>query len=193
MAKLLVFDNYDSFTWNLVHYFEELNGEIPDVYLNDEISGKEAIDYDAVILSPGPGLPAVSGNLMDVISGCAGKIPVLGICLGHQAITEYYGGRLKQLQQVRHGIQYQCNVIDKSGIFKNLPDKFLTGHYHSWVSDKNSFPEVLQISAEDEAGEIMAFQHKTSAVTGIQFHPESILTEFGKDILRNWMLMNGLL
>lgn len=187
MEKVLVLDNYDSFTYNLVHYIEALNFEVV-VFRNDEIS-IEAIDaYNIIILSPGPGLPKDAGILLDVIKTYAPTKKILGVCLGMQAIGEVFGGKLENLSHVFHGVASQLNVIDTADkLFKNLPPQFEIGRYHSWVVAQNSFPTDLIITAVEENKQIMALRHNTYNLYGVQFHPESILTQYGKEIIANFL------
>lgn len=187
MEKVLVLDNYDSFTYNLVHYIEALNFEV-DVFRNDEIS-IEAIDaYNTIILSPGPGLPKDAGILLDVIRTYAPTKKILGVCLGMQAIGEVFGGKLENLSHVFHGVASQLSVLDKSDkLFKNLPQQFEIGRYHSWVVAQNDFPKDLIITAVEENKQIMALRHTTFKLYGVQFHPESILTQRGKEIIANFL------
>lgn len=185
--KLLIIDNYDSFTYNLVQYFRELvNGTI-DVFRNDKIS-LEAIDkYDAIVLSPGPGLPKDAGLLLDIIKTYHNKKPILGICLGHQAIGEVFGGKLINLTKVYHGIATPIKILNQSGIFANQPEELTVGRYHSWVVDAANLPNCLTITAEDANGQIMAMQHKEYPIVGLQFHPESVLTPVGKQLIQNFV------
>lgn len=187
MEKVLVLDNYDSFTYNLVHYIEALNFEV-DVFRNDVIS-IEAIDaYNTIILSPGPGLPKDAGILLDVIRTYAPTKKILGVCLGMQAIGEVFGGKLENLSHVFHGVANQLSVLDKSDkLFKNLPQQFEIGRYHSWVVSQSNFPKDLIITAVEENKQIMALRHTTYKLYGVQFHPESILTQHGKEIIANFL------
>lgn len=185
--KILVLDNYDSFVYNLVHILKEL-GHRPDVFRNDKIHLKEVERYDKILLSPGPGIPHEAGVMMDLIQKYAPTKSILGVCLGHQAIAEAFGAKLLNLPTVLHGIVTQNFVLDKQEkIFQNIPNQFKIGRYHSWVVDKNSNLENFRITAEDEQGQIMGISHKIYDVRGVQFHPESVMTEFGIEIVRNWM------
>ena len=187
MKKVLVIDNYDSFTYNLVHYLKALNCVV-SVYRNNEFELDEISSFDKIVLSPGPGLPNNAGLLKDVIIRYSSSKSILGICLGHQAIGEVFGGKLKNLNTVYHGIASEIEVINKNDvIFKNVPTKFQAGRYHSWVVSKENFPVDLEISSVDINGEIMSLSHTKFDVKGIQFHPESILTPVGKQILENWL------
>ena len=190
--KILIFDNYDSFTYNLVHVVEKIIHGKVDVYRNDKISLEKINDYDKIILSPGPGLPVESGLLLALIKEYASSKSILGVCLGQQAIGEVFGGKLINLKTVYHGVATKINVNKErtyfeNDLFKSLPDELEVGRYHSWIVDKEDFPDDLEITAEDENGYIMALRHKTFDVQGVQFHPESVLTPMGEDIMRNWL------
>lgn len=186
--KILVFDNYDSFTYNLVHAVESITGEAVDVYRNDEISIEQVNEYDRIILSPGPGVPKDAGIMPALLKEYAATKNILGVCLGHQAITESFGGSIYNLDEVYHGIATEINVLSADNtVFKGLPAIVEVGRYHSWVADKASFPEDLIITAVDKDGLIMACKHKIYKVEGVQFHPESILTPLGIDMIRNWL------
>ena len=191
--KILVFDNYDSFTYNLVHLVEKITGEKVDVYRNDEITLEKVAEYDKIILSPGPGLPAEAGLLLSLIKEYAPSKSILGVCLGHQAIGEAFGGKLVNLSTVYHGIATPVKVLPQQekpgseGLFSNMPPVLEVGRYHSWVIEEATFPQELEITAVDDSGYIMALQHKTYDVQGVQFHPESVLTPQGEAILRNWL------
>lgn len=185
--KLLVFDNYDSFTFNLVQLVEHITGLSVAVVRNDQISLEQVGEYDKIILSPGPGLPEEAGLLLPLIRQYAPTKSILGVCLGHQAIGEVFGGKLINLQQVFHGVATPIRVIREVPLFRGMEKTFSVGRYHSWVVARESFPEELEITAEDEQGYVMALQHRTYDVTGVQFHPESVLTLQGEQILRNWL------
>ncbi len=186
--KILLLDNYDSFTYNLLHLLEQFDAERIDVFRNDEISLNEVEQYDKIILSPGPGLPEDAGIMMDVIKRYASTKSILGVCLGHQAIAETFGGKLLNLEKVQHGVSTTTNVTDSSEkIFRKIPSTFKTGRYHSWVVAKEDLPDCLTITALDEKQNIMALRHKKFDVCGVQFHPESILTEYGKLLIGNWL------
>ena len=187
--KILVLDNYDSFTYNLVQMVEQIEGkEFVYVFKNDEISLEEVEKYDKIILSPGPGVPNEAGILLDVIKEFAPKKPILGVCLGLQAIAEAFGGKLINLNNVYHGVGISTAIIeDNAKIFNGLPSEIITGRYHSWAVDSHDFPEELQITAVDEQGIIMALQHRKYDVHAVQFHPESVLTPCGKKILENFL------
>ncbi|MBE7174125.1 MAG: aminodeoxychorismate/anthranilate synthase component II [Williamsia sp.] len=192
MARILVFDNYDSFTYNLVHLVEKITGEKVDVVRNDKIPLEKVGEYDKIILSPGPGIPSEAGLLLPLIRAYAASKSILGVCLGHQAIGEAFGGSLVNLSTVYHGVATPVRVLQQqtvpaNGVFNGLPDELEVGRYHSWIVATDSFPQELEITAEDEHGYIMALQHKTYDVQGVQFHPESVLTPQGEQMLRNWL------
>jgi anthranilate synthase component II len=186
--RILVFDNYDSFTYNLVDLLSKpVNGGI-DVYRNDEIRLEKIKKYDKIILSPGPGIPVESGLLLDVIREYAPSKSILGVCLGHQAIGEAFGGQLINLETVFHGVAVDCIVKESgTGLFKNLPSRFPVGRYHSWVIDERKLPSALMVTAADENNYIMGIRHRNYDVQGVQFHPESILTPHGERIIKNWL------
>ncbi len=185
--KVLVLDNYDSFTFNLVQYIERILGQKIDVFRNDQITLEEIEQYDAIILSPGPGLPSEAGIMPELIKRYAPTKAILGVCLGHQAIGEAFGGTLENLTQVYHGIETAVEVVDaKELLFQNVPREFQAGRYHSWVVKKEDLPERLLVTAVDAQGIIMAFRHKEYNVRGVQFHPESIMTEWGMRMLENF-------
>ncbi len=186
--KILILDNYDSFTYNLVHMIEDITGNLPDVFRNDEIDVEEIQRYDVIILSPGPGIPDEAGILKEVIATYAGRIPIFGVCLGLQAITEVFGGKIENMGEVFHGVATEMTIIkDDATIFKNIPSKFDAARYHSWIASKENFPSELNITAIDEDGAIQAIEHKEFNVSAVQFHPESILTEVGEQIVRNFI------
>jgi len=188
MEKVLILDNYDSFTYNLVHYVEaNLNYEV-DVFRNDEISLDDVGNYETIILSPGPGLPKDAGILKEVIEKYASSKKILGVCLGMQAIGEVYGGELINLDNVFHGIATPLTVTDTSDLlYKGLPSSFDIGRYHSWVVSNENFPKELTITSVEENGQIMSLKHKEHNLYGVQFHPESILTEYGKEMITNFL------
>ncbi len=186
--KILVFDNYDSFTYNLVHLVEKITHEKVDVFRNDEISLEQVKAYDKIILSPGPGIPSEAGLLLPLIKQYATTKSILGVCLGHQAIGEAFGGMLTNLSKVYHGVATPIKINNqKSQILKGLPATIEVGRYHSWIISEENFPGELEVTATDDNGYIMALQHKTYDVQGVQFHPESVLTPDGETILRNWL------
>ncbi len=186
--KILVFDNYDSFTYNLVHYIKKLTDCQVDVFRNDEISLEDVDRYDKIVLSPGPGLPNEAGILMPLIEKYAPTKSILGVCLGHQAMGEVFGGKLINLDNVFHGVDTPINVLKQDNIlFKGLPKTFKVGRYHSWVVSKKDLPDCFEITSEDEQEFVMSISHKKYNIHGVQFHPESILTEFGEKIIKNFI------
>ena len=188
MEKILILDNYDSFTYNLVHYVEANPNFEVDVYRNDEITLEKVDKYDTIILSPGPGLPKDAGILEDLIRKYAPTKKILGVCLGMQAIGEVYGGTLINLEEVYHGVATPITITEPSDLlFKGLPDSFDIGRYHSWVIANEGFPTNLKITAIEENGQIMSLKHNDYKVYGVQFHPESILTEYGKEMITNFL------
>lgn len=185
--KIVLIDNYDSFTYNLVHYLEAVHCNVT-VYRNDEFQLEELEPFDKILLSPGPGIPSEAGLLLDVIRTYAGKKSILGICLGHQAIGEVFGGNLINLDTVHHGIASTITLLDESEpLFKGLKNKIDVGRYHSWVLNPTNFPKQLAITSTDENGQIMSIRHTKFDICGVQFHPESILTPDGKTMLKNWV------
>lgn len=185
--KIVVIDNYDSFTYNLVHLVKELGADV-DVKRNDQFDLSDLATYDKIILSPGPGIPSEAGLLLDVIRAYAGKKPMLGVCLGHQAIGEVFGARLENLSEVYHGVAMPVTLYaDNEPMFAGLPKRIDVGRYHSWVVSKEDFPDCLEITAESDDHQIMGLRHKQFDIHGIQFHPESVLTPEGKAIVRNWL------
>jgi len=187
--KILVLDNYDSFTYNLVHYIKELGyGEHMNVFRNDHIELEEINHYDKILLSPGPGIPEEAGILMDLIKTYGATKSILGVCLGHQAIAEVYGAELYNMPEVLHGVSSQVKVMVKDDrLFQDIPAGYKICHYHSWNVNKERLGDELVVTAVDEFGEIMAISHKEYDVKGVQFHPESIMTEYGHQLLRNWL------
>ncbi|MGE5520048.1 MAG: anthranilate synthase component II [Candidatus Dadabacteria bacterium] len=195
--KILVFDNYDSFTYNLVHLVKAVApGSEIEVYRNDEMNLDKVNDYDKIILSPGPGIPVEAGLLLPLIRRYAPTKSILGVCLGHQAIGEAFGGKLINLSTVYHGIATPVHVIKNESperdkkhhdVFANLPAEIEVGRYHSWIVADENFPEELVVTARDENGYIMALEHKDYDVQGVQFHPESVLTPDGETMMRNWL------
>lgn len=184
--KVIVIDNYDSFTYNLVHYLEDLNCDVT-VYRNDEFDLEEIEPFDKIVLSPGPGIPDEAGLLKEVIKKYASTKSILGICLGQQAIGEVFGAELMNLEKVYHGIATTIFITENDTLFNDLPSEIEVGRYHSWVIDKNTIPEVLKVTSVDENGEIMSIKHISLDIKAVQFHPESILTPFGKKMLENWL------
>ncbi|MCW3073771.1 MAG: anthranilate synthase, component [Flaviaesturariibacter sp.] len=206
--KILVFDNYDSFTYNLVHLVQKITGTKVEVHRNDQIPLEKVAAFDKIILSPGPGVPKEAGLLIPLIKEYAATKSILGVCLGHQAIGEAFGGNLINLKTVYHGVATPINLVSgessvvneedvnspltthhsRINLFKGLPESFDVGRYHSWViADDEAFPKELEVTARDSNDYIMALQHKTYDVQGVQFHPESVLTPCGETIMRNWL------
>ncbi len=187
MIKIAIIDNYDSFTYNLVHYFEALDCEVT-VFRNDDVDLDELVSFSKIVLSPGPGIPNEAGALKQIIKHFASSKSILGICLGQQAIAEVFGGTLINLQKVHHGVASEITILEPHDkLFENLPETFLVGRYHSWSVAKHDFPDELFITSIDQNGEIMSLQHRTLNIRAVQFHPESILTQFGKQLLQNWL------
>lgn len=184
--KIVIIDNYDSFTYNLAHLVKELGAEVT-VFRNDQFQLSELERFDKIILSPGPGIPSEAGLLMDVIKKYAGRKPMLGVCLGHQAIGEAFGAKLTNLSEVYHGVATPCTQFGNDPIFEGLPKRIEIGRYHSWVVDKSGFPDCLDITAVSDDGQIMGLKHKNYDIRGIQFHPESVLTPDGKKMIQNWL------
>jgi anthranilate synthase component 2 len=187
--KILVLDNYDSFTYNLVQLLRELGyGNQLDVFRNDQISLEEVEKYDVILLSPGPGVPSEAGIMPALLQKYAPTKRIMGVCLGHQAIAEAFGAELSNLKEVFHGVSSTMRVVNTNEpMFKQLPSTFNVARYHSWTVVPESVPAALKITAVDETGEVMAIRHSQYDVCGVQFHPESILTEFGKEMLNNWL------
>lgn len=188
MRRILVLDNYDSFTFNLVHLLAKLTDDPVDVFRNDEITIAGAGIYDKIILSPGPGLPGEAGILKSLVETYSHSKSILGVCLGMQAIAEVFGGSLENMDIVFHGVATPVTVIDKDDtLFCGIPPVFTVGRYHSWKVSERNFPACLKITCRDEYGTIMALSHSSYRVKGVQFHPESILTEFGERVIANWL------
>ncbi len=184
--KTVIIDNYDSFTYNLAHLVKELGAEV-SVVRNDQFRLSELKPFDKIILSPGPGIPTEAGLLMDVIDAYASVKPILGVCLGHQAIGEYFGGKLTNLSQVFHGVASTISITAPDYIYKELPAQVQVGRYHSWVVDNEGLPDCLEVTSVSEEGQIMSLRHKQYDVCGIQYHPESVLTPEGRKIIANWL------
>jgi len=190
--KILVLDNYDSFTYNLVQYIERVLKEAVDVRRNDQISLEEVGVYDKILISPGPGIPEEAGITLDLIRKYGATKSILGVCLGHQAIAEAYGGSIYNLSTVYHGVVGQMKqVVAGETLFEGVPTDFDAGRYHSWVVDRDSLPPELEITVENDEGYIMALRHRECDVRGVQFHPESVLTEYGGKIILNWLTVDG--
>lgn len=195
MKRLLVLDNYDSFTYNLVHLAKEILGDNVDVFRNDEISLEEVGKYDKILLSPGPGIPEEAGILLPLIKEYAPFKSIFGVCLGHQAIGQSFGGNLTNLDKVYHGIATSIELVPNltpsafdNDWFKDAQSSMQVGRYHSWIVDAENLPQELEITAVDDCGMIMSLRHKIFDTQGVQFHPESVLTQNGKKMLENWLI-----
>jgi len=184
--KIVIIDNYDSFTYNLAHLVRELGTEVT-VVRNDQFRMEELQPFSKIILSPGPGIPREAGMLLDVIRTYAGRKPILGVCLGHQAIGEVFGAQLENLSDVFHGVATPCHIVADDPIFSGIDHNITVGRYHSWVVSRNGFPDCLEVTATSDEGQIMALKHRELNVRGIQFHPESVLTPDGNKMLQNWL------
>ena len=184
--KIVIIDNYDSFTYNLAHLVRELGAEV-EVYRNDQFAMSQLEGFDKIILSPGPGIPSEAGQLLEVIKSYAGKKPILGVCLGHQAIGEVFGARLTNLDDVFHGVATEGTQLSNDYVFAGLPKRIIMGRYHSWVVSTDNLPDCLQITATSDEGQIMGLRHRNLDIHGIQFHPESVLTPDGRTIIRNFI------
>ena len=191
--KTVIIDNYDSFTYNLSHLVKELGAEVcvvrNCVVRNDRFNLDDIDAFDKIILSPGPGIPSEAGLLLDVIRRYAGRKPILGVCLGHQAIGEAFGGTLENLSEVFHGVATPCHIIAEDPLFQGLSKDIEIGRYHSWVVSKENFPDCLEIIAVSDEGQVMALRHRTMEIHGIQFHPESVLTPEGRIIIQNFLAL----
>lgn len=184
--KVVIIDNYDSFTYNLSHLVKELGASVT-VYRNDKFEMSQLEEFDKIILSPGPGIPCEAGLLLDVIKVYAGKKPILGVCLGHQAIGESFGGTLTNIGEVVHGVATPCHIIQDDYLFEGLAKDIEIGRYHSWVVDQKNFPDCLEVTSVSDEGFVMSLRHKEYDIRGIQYHPESVLTPDGKTIINNWL------
>jgi len=184
--KTVIIDNYDSFTYNLAHLVKSLGAQVT-VLRNDRFELPQLEAYDKIILSPGPGIPSEAGLLLDVIRSYANRKPILGVCLGHQAIGEVFGGKLENLSDVFHGVATEGTQFGNDYIFNGLPDRIVMGRYHSWVVSRDGFSDSLEITAQSDEGQIMALRHRSYDIHGIQFHPESVLTPDGTTIIRNFI------
>lgn len=184
--KIAVIDNYDSFTYNLVHYLEDLNANVT-VFRNDEFELNELEKFDKILLSPGPGIPDEAGLLKEVIKKYAATKSIFGVCLGLQAIGEVFGGTLTNLEKVYHGVATKVSKTEDDFIFNDLPNEFEVGRYHSWVVSNENLPADLIVTSTDENGQIMSMKHANFDIRGVQYHPESVLTPYGKKILENWL------
>ena len=186
LKNVVIIDNYDSFTYNLAHLVRELGASV-SVYRNDQFELPQLEAFDKIILSPGPGIPSEAGLLLDVIRAYAGHKPILGVCLGHQAIGEVFGGKLENLSEVFHGVQTNCHILTPTSLFTGLPTDIQVGRYHSWVVSQQDFPACLEVTAQSDEEQIMALRHREFDINGIQFHPESVLTPDGATMMRNWL------
>jgi anthranilate synthase component 2 len=186
--KIVIIDNYDSFTYNLAHLVRELGAEVT-VLRNDQFEMPELEPFSKIILSPGPGIPSEAGLLLDVIRAYAGRKPILGVCLGHQAIGEVFGAKLVNLDDVYHGVATEGTQFGNDEIFSGLPNRITMGRYHSWVVARDGFPDCLEVTAESDDKQIMALRHREYNIRGIQFHPESVLTPDGRKMLQNWLFL----
>ena len=189
VTRILVVDNYDSFVFNLVQYLAQLGADV-DVRRNDEVTAAEALGYDGVLLSPGPGTPEDAGVCMEIVREDAGRVPIFGVCLGHQAIAAAYGADVTRAPELRHG-KTSLVVHDGAGVLAGLPSPFTATRYHSLAIEPSSMPDVLEVTGRTESGVIMAVRHRELAVEGVQFHPESVLTEGGHRMLANWLVACG--
>ena len=187
--RILLIDNYDSFTYNLFHALHTLSGRVPEVKRNDELELDLLRGYDAIVLSPGPGLPHQAGMLMQAIETCWDTSKILGVCLGHQALAVHSGAKLKQLSEPYHGVSREGFISDYSDIYRNIQSPFEAGSYHSWTVNTHTLPDCWKVNAIDNSGEILSMQHKNKPITGIQYHPESVLTPMGYAIIENWLGM----
>jgi len=186
--KVVIIDNYDSFTYNLSHLIKALGAEVT-VLRNDQFKLSDIEQFNKIVLSPGPGIPSEAGLLLDVIRTYAGKKPILGVCLGHQAIGEAFGGKLENLSDVFHGVATPCHIIADDPIFSGIERDITIGRYHSWVVSNEGLPCCLEVTAVSDEGQIMALRHKSLNVRGIQFHPESVLTPDGKKMIQNFLFL----
>ena len=186
--KVVIIDNYDSFTYNLSHLIKSLGAEVT-VVRNDQFELQDLEQFNKIVLSPGPGIPSEAGLLLDVIRTYAGKKPILGVCLGHQAIGEVFGGKLENLSDVFHGVATPCHIVADDPIFSGLERDITIGRYHSWVVSNEDLPECLEVTAVSDEGQVMALRHKSLNIRGIQFHPESVLTPDGKKMIQNWLFL----
>lgn len=187
--RILFIDNYDSFSYNLVHMIEEIIGQRPDVYRSGDISTALTQDYTHLVLSPGPGLPSESGRLVEVLEHCWNSHKILGVCLGLQAIAEVAGAQLKNLDRVYHGVQDKMHITESTSLYQGVDTLFDAGRYHSWVIKESTLPEQINITSRDGQGEIMSIEHRTLPIYGVQFHPESVMTPSGTIILKNFLAL----
>ena len=186
MQKILLIDNYDSFTYNLMHYLEYSGKCTVHIFRNDCIDVDAIKNYDSIVISPGPGLPNDAGCLMQVLEQYHNTKKILGVCLGHQAIAEFFGATLYNLKQVYHGVATEININSKDILYQNIPNKIRVGRYHSWAVSSENLPNDLEVTATDSSSIIMSLNHKKYNIKSVQFHPESILTEYGLQLIENW-------
>ena len=184
--NITLIDNYDSFAYNLAHLLRELGATVR-VFRNDRFTLDDLLSTERLILSPGPGIPEEAGQLMACIGEMAERCPILGVCLGHQAIGQFFGGQLKNLENVYHGVQTPCSILTDDALYAGLPRRITVGRYHSWVVDRESLPDCLEVTAVSDEGHIMSMKHRTLKICGIQYHPESVLTPDGRTIIENWL------
>ena len=184
--KIVIIDNYDSFTYNLAHVVKQLGAELK-VFRNDRFELNDLEPFDKIILSPGPGIPSEAGKMPEVIKCYAGKKPILGVCLGHQAIGEAFGAHLENLSTVFHGVATPVHIVKKDYLFEGLPETIEVGRYHSWVVSTENLPECIEVTGLSEEGQIMSLRHRDMDIRGIQYHPESVLTPAGETIIKNWL------
>lgn len=187
MSKVLLIDNYDSFTYNLYHYLEELCDETIEVVRNDQIDLEKLDQYEWIVISPGPGLPKEAGSLMAALERIKSSKHILGICLGMQALGQVFGSKLSNLSEVVHGQSSLIEILDRDGLYKDLPQEITVGRYHSWVIDTDALSKELEVTALDKNGNVMSLKHKKLPINAVQYHPESILSNYGKEILKNWL------
>lgn len=186
--RVVLIDNYDSFTYNLSHLMKELGVEV-SVVRNDQFKMADLEPYSKIVLSPGPGIPSEAGLLTDVIRTYAGRKPILGVCLGHQAIGEVFGARLENLSDVFHGVATPCHIVADDPLFSGLERDITVGRYHSWVVSREQLPDCLEVTAVSDEGQVMALRHRELNVRGIQFHPESVLTPVGRKMIQNFLFL----
>lgn len=188
MGKILIIDNYDSFTYNLYQLVKMVSNDEVEVHRNDQITIEECDAFDKIILSPGPGIPEEAGRLKEIIAAYVGRKPIFGVCLGQQAIGEVFGAKLKNLSRVFHGIRHEFQALEPlDELFRDMPSRFFAGRYHSWVIDETTLPDCLQVTCRDDDGEIMAIAHKDYKIRAVQFHPESVMTDYGKEMMTNFL------
>lgn len=184
--KIFVVDNFDSFTYNLVHILEQLANDVI-VRRNNSIHINDINDFDKIVFSPGPGVPSDAQIMFDILDKFKETKPILGVCLGHQAIGEYFGSKLINMPEVNHGREFATHIINNDYIYNDIPQTFYSGRYHSWIIDKNNLSETLEITSIDDTKNIMSIKHKNFDIRGVQYHPESIMTKYGFEILKNWI------